>query len=38
MQCTKFEVGTSESLGGDTFTRNVTDGGDRRVAGRTKDS
>ena len=23
---TKFEVGTSNGLGGDTFTRNVTDG------------
>ena len=29
---TKFEVATSNSLGGDTFTRNVTDG---RTHGRT---
>ena len=25
--CTKFEVATSNRLGGDTFTRNVTDDG-----------
>ena len=27
---TKFEVATSNGLGGDTFTRNVTDGGTDR--------
>ena len=31
---TKFEVATSKGLGGDTFTRNVTDG---RTHGRTDD-
>ena len=39
---TKFEVATSNGLGGDTFTRNVTDGRthgqtDRRTDGRRTD-
>ena len=35
---TKFEVATSNGLGGDTITRNVTDGWtDRRRDGRTED-
>ena len=35
---TKFEVATSNGLGGDTFTRNVTDGQtDRQTDGQTDD-
>ena len=35
---TKFEVATSKGLGGDTFTRNVTDGqADRQTDGRRSD-
>ena len=35
---TRFEVATSNGLGGDTFTRNVTDGGtDRQTDGRRTD-